>query len=185
MSRQIRTFIPTMVTEKLNNFYDPASKGNKEYTISDTKLNLFALDYVMFYPEDDDPSEDVKHSDSEHWGVLFWAKSDNPDDALIELATRVVSFIDLMDKCSENEQSWINGYCIIGSPNDFPRACEEWVKSIDPTKALINGSLNEAFELVESLRYKFRKHCELINNLTEYIDSETLYETFTTLIEGK
>ena len=164
----------------LNKYYDPTKKCPQLYTLTDGNWTLYNLDLQVGYFESDHPEDYYWYSerDMSH-GVLFWAKSDTPEEALKELSNRMVAFVDTIKKRAKDLPPHKHFEKIVNSPNDYPEACDAWVKSISIDLANVSGDIQSVFELITDFQYKYRKHCELFKNLIEFCEDESVIDFLT------
>ncbi len=171
--------VKSQLAKRLNQYYDPSEKNADLYTLTDPKsFTLFSLDLEISYSDSTHEDDTYWISDRKTALVYFWGKSNTNEDALNELALRVVNFIDTLRTFEKTTPPYVKFDTILSCPNDFIGACQAWVKSIDPNLVTITGDIQDVFEQMELMQYKFRKHCELIQNLTNSVGIDALYNYF-------
>lgn len=181
----IKSFIPTVATP-FNQYDNVKNKHPDLYTLSDNDFSLFQLDLLLSYTDSTEEDDTYLISSVQRGDVIrFWSTADNENLALLELANRFVSFIDTINEYADTEiLSAINTDNILECPDEHLKACQAWINSVNPEYAVISGDISDAFDKIVELQYKFRKHCELIKNITNYVPLEIAYRDFSKMVKG-
>ena len=169
--------------KKRNEFYDPSSFDPEIYVIPNVYGQTYKLYQLQIVMESADNPEEEFDYQEEGTYIYFWATSIRNEDALMELAKFVINIENIAIRNAEKQPPFINSDSIIYNAYEYIEACEDWVASINPEYAVFSGTFKEASIYVQNIRYKFRKACEVIQNLNEHDHYEIILNHFKEMVE--